>query len=1187
MIENNTQGTENTLTPLENQPKTGGLWDFLTRPSSALTNIEARRTAQLLAGLTLVTVLVVLSGLFSSLAMNGANQKVSDTIAFIGIISFTAAAYFFSRTRYYMAGTWIVLAAFSLLSYSDAITSGIGDIGFPLTFLSIAFIMGSVLLPLRGIIILAVFNFIFIIILSIMGKFVGSSSMMLSGVVVSYGVLLFVFYRFRQGLEQLRLAETQRMNRDLQALSTSLEQGVAERTRDILVAVEVGRTISAYQNKDELLSRAVEFIRERFDLYYTQVYLVSLNGNSLLLRAGTGPVGAELLNRGHRLPVDYTSINGTAAEERRAVVVGDTAASKIFRPHPLLPQTRSEMSVPIIAGDRLLGVLDLQSSEVNALSDKNIPVFEVMAGQLATALVNADLFERLENTLTEVESHNRQRVRQSWDSYLDAIHIKDRIGYTYDQLEIKPLQQPLADMPEASVLSAPIAIAGEKLGSFQFVSDHPWAPENTELVQTVAAQVAQQIENLRLLNQAEWYRAESEEAVRRLTRQEWGEFVKSAGTGETAFIYEQDEVRPLSGEQGSSNPALKFDIRIRDEEIGHFGFEGDAQLSPEDNELVAAISEQLGAHLENIRLVTTAQQELEERRKAEAIIAKRAAELTTVSEVATVVATIQSPEEMLQTVVDLTKVSFELYHAHIYLLDPDIQMLVLTKGAGEVGRQMVAEGRRIPFQAEKSLVARAARTRQGVISNNVRQDPDFLPHPLLPETQSEMAVPMIVGDTLLGVLDIQSDQVGHFSEEDISIHTTLAAQVAVALQNARQYAQTQESERLTRTVIDSTPDWIFIKDRQFRFRLVNQGYLNSMHWEMEDVIGKDDIELGFPEELVKGDPENGIAGFWADDRAVMESGVPKVVPKDIVVIDGKERILNTLKTPLRDASGYVWGVLAFCRDVTEREQTLADAEALYEGSRQLSRSQTYHDVLQAVVKHTVLNNFDAATINLFDRPWEEGPNTIEVLAVHRKEGAFLPFKEGMVLPAQSFTNFYRGPKIEEMIIENTAADPRLTEDVRSMMLNQQGVQASIIWPLLIGGQVLGMVSATSAQPIEVNETEKRRLGSLLDQASTMMQSLRLLDAAQSRAQRERALREITARVRNSMDPDTILRTAVRELGAALGRPAFVRVGSADQLLQKENGEERDAGQDAGPLAAGSGNAAQGNGASNGSAEGGR
>src|SRR5690606_30327432 len=85
---------------------------------------------------------------------------------------------------------------------------------------------------------------------------------------------------------------------------------------------------------------------------------------------------------------------------------------------------------------------------------------------------------------------------------------------------------------------------------------------------------------------------------------------------------------------------------------------------------------------------------------------------------------------------------------------------------------------------------------------------------------------------------------------------------------------------------------------------------------------------------------------------------------------------------------------------------------------------------------------------------------------------------------------------------------------------------------------------------DVDETEKRRLSSLIEQASTMIQSLRLFEAAQARAHREQLLREITARVRNSMDPDTILRTAVRELGNALGRPAFVRVGSADQLVQK-------------------------------------
>ena len=88
-------------------------------------------------------------------------------------------------------------------------------------------------------------------------------------------------------------------------------------------------------------------------------------------------------------------------------------------------------------------------------------------------------------------------------------------------------------------------------------------------------------------------------------------------------------------------------------------------------------------------------------------------------------------------------------------------------------------------------MARAARSRQGVIVNDVRADEDFMPNELLPDTRAEMAVPLMVGERVLGVLDIQSDEVNRFTDEDVSIQTVLASQVAVALQNARTYAQTQ------------------------------------------------------------------------------------------------------------------------------------------------------------------------------------------------------------------------------------------------------------------------------------------------------------------------------------------------------------------------------------------------------------
>ena len=147
------------------------------------------------------------------------------------------------------------------------------------------------------------------------------------------------------------------------------------------------------------------------------------------------------------------------------------------------------------------------------------------------------------------------------------------------------------------------------------------------------------------------------------------------------------------------------------------------------------------------------------------------------------------PDRLLQTVVDVTKERFDLYHAHIYLADDAWKTLLLAAGAGEVGRKMVAEQHSIALDAEKSLVARAAREQQAVIVNDVRDDPSFLPNPLLPETRSEMAVPMIVADKVLGVFDVQSDRQDGFTKEDANIYTTLASQVAVALQNARLYAE--------------------------------------------------------------------------------------------------------------------------------------------------------------------------------------------------------------------------------------------------------------------------------------------------------------------------------------------------------------------------------------------------------------
>ena len=179
-------------------------------------------------------------------------------------------------------------------------------------------------------------------------------------------------------------------------------------------------------------------------------------------------------------------------------------------------------------------------------------------------------------------------------------------------------------------------------------------------------------------------------------------------------------------------------------------------------------------------------------------VTERTKALSSVAEVGTAASTILETDTLLQQVVNLTKERFGFYHAHIYLLNDAGDTLVLASGAGEPGRQMVAEGRSIPLDREQSLVARAAREKKGVTVNDVHQAPDFLPNPLLPETHSELAVPMIVGGKVIGVFDVQSDQIGRFTEADVDIQTTLAAQVAVALQNAHSFAEVERSSLASR-----------------------------------------------------------------------------------------------------------------------------------------------------------------------------------------------------------------------------------------------------------------------------------------------------------------------------------------------------------------------------------------------------
>ncbi len=325
-------------------------------------------------------------------------------------------------------------------------------------------------------------------------------------------------------------------------------------------------------------------------------------------------------------------------------------------------------------------------------------------------------------------------------------------------------------------------------------------------------------------------------------------------------------------------------------------------------------------------------------------VTDRTKALATVAEVSTTTSTILETQKLLQEVVDVTKERFSFYHAHIYLVDDSGENLVLASGAGEPGRQMLAKGLSIPLNREQSLVARAARERKGVSVNDVTQAPDFLPNPLLPNTRSELAVPMIVGGQVIGVFDVQSDQVGRFTDADIDIQTTLASQVAVSIQNTRQYAESQQFK----LGIENSGDAIFATDTNGTITYANPAFEKVYGYSPAEVIGKNPriIKSG----LLSSENYEAFWGALLSKQSVTGEIVNKHKDGHLVYIAGtNSAIVND--------DGDIVGFLAVHHDVTEQKsnqdilaQRAKQQEALNQISQRIQSATTIEDAMQVAAR---------------------------------------------------------------------------------------------------------------------------------------------------------------------------------------------------------------------------------------------
>jgi PAS domain S-box-containing protein len=225
-------------------------------------------------------------------------------------------------------------------------------------------------------------------------------------------------------ITRLRQAETER-----ERLLAVLER----RSTQLETVAEVSRIVSGILDPRELVQRIVDLVHERFDLYYVGLFLVDQSGEAdnvgrwAYLEAGTGEAGRKMQKQRHGLKVGGNSMVGqcvATGEARVALDVGDEA---VHFKNPLLPETRSELALPLVSREEIIGALSVQSSREAAFTDEDIAIFQTLAGQLANAIENARLFEQTQAALQELQTSTRAYVRQSWGSYLRR-HSSDDKG---------------------------------------------------------------------------------------------------------------------------------------------------------------------------------------------------------------------------------------------------------------------------------------------------------------------------------------------------------------------------------------------------------------------------------------------------------------------------------------------------------------------------------------------------------------------------------------------------------------------------------------------------------------------------------------------------------------------------------------------------------------------------------------
>ena len=311
------------------------------------------------------------------------------------------------------------------------------------------------------------------------------------------------------------------MASQLDTLISTLESRVTERTealerseQQLRAAIAVGSAAASLRSIDELLTQATEQISEQFGYYHAGIFLIDPYGKYALLKAANSEGGRRMLVREHKLGVGEEGIVGYVTKTGEARIALDVGHDAAFFNNPDLPETRSEMALPLIAGGKILGALDIQSTEGEAFTEADIATLQVLADQIAIAIENARLFEESRKALAIAQRAYGEQSQLGWQ---ELIH-KRNYGYrSSSDGSIYPLEEKANINLEKAMqknqiimgkddltTNIPITVRGKSVGAIQLSKPQnarSWNQKDLDLAKTLTTEISRAMDSARLFDE--------------------------------------------------------------------------------------------------------------------------------------------------------------------------------------------------------------------------------------------------------------------------------------------------------------------------------------------------------------------------------------------------------------------------------------------------------------------------------------------------------------------------------------------------------------------------------------------------------------------------------------------------------------------------------------------------------------